>query len=137
MTLAIDPCALQFCKPLIPQSKRSNDYLQLLIRSEVPAAEPFSNLHVNKQRQLHGSWPSQTRCRAVGSEFSLQPHAYVQGPAQQCPPGYHRQPANQMGSWALPAGTRRNFQVVTNGYGSHKTWAQSGAGYTMNSSVLL
>lgn len=77
MILAIDPCALQFCKPLIPQSKRSNDYLQLLIRSEVPAAEPFSNLHVNKQRQLHGSWPSQARCRAVGSGFSLSPmHMY-------------------------------------------------------------
>lgn len=66
MTLAIDPCALQFCKPLIPQSKRSNDYLQLLIHSEVPAAEPFSNLHVNKQRQLHGSWPSQARRRGCG-----------------------------------------------------------------------
>lgn len=45
---------------------------------------------------------------AVGSGFSLQPHAYVQGPAQQCPLGHHRQPAHQMGSWALPAGTRRN-----------------------------
>lgn len=29
------------------------------------------------------------------------------------------------------------IQVVMNSYGSHKTWAQSGAGYTMRSCVLL
>lgn len=51
----------------------------------------------------HGlqSW---ARCWAVGNGFSPKLHAYVQGSAQPCPPWCHRQPALQMGIWALPVG---------------------------------
>lgn len=139
MSLATDLCSLQFSKPLIPQSNLCTDYLsrQLLICTHVPATGPF-NCHVNKQAVArlmafkaepdagYREWP-----------LSLEPHAYI---CKALLSSAHKGTTDSLLSrWGAGPSLLADCgtQVVVNGYGSHKTWVQFGAGCTMRSTCPL